>query len=488
MPKPSSALTPEIRSGRLVAPGSFEQTQHFYPRVLNAHIHPLVAAFFRLDNRQIAARYVHLHPHVDGERLGELLAYRPRHFAWAGSDLLSVTSDAGQHQMVVVETNSCPSGQKSMPLLHDSEESGGYRTVLRSAFSDLLDSTDVDGGLAVVYDKNPMEASGYAAALAAESGEHVWLAEHYDGDADPPVRWAQGVMHVRGSDGGGWRPIRACLRYVTQRPWARIPLGSRTRVLNPVVACLAGGRNKTMAARAYEMLNAELQPHGLAVRVPETAYNVARRDIPQWIHRMGGRAVIKNPYSNAGQGVWTVATPADMHAFMRQDQRYDKFIVQSLVGNASWSSDTAHGRLYHAGTVPNRLGQIYASDIRIMVAGAHDGFRPVSIYARRAREPLPAHLDSAAPSWDALGTNLSVRNADGSWATDASRLVLMDSKDFNQLGIGTDDLIDGYIQTVLSVIAIDKLCQRLLASDGSFDHELFGRLNPDDALLDELVP
>jgi hypothetical protein len=40
----------------------------------------------------------------------------------------------------------------------------------------------------------------------------------------------------------------------------------------------------------------------------------------------------------------------------------------------------------------------------------------------------------------------------------------MDRKDFNTLGIGIDDLIDAYVQTVLSVIAIDRMCQRLMST------------------------
>lgn len=41
----------------------------------------------------------------------------------------------------------------------------------------------------------------------------------------------------------------------------------------------------------------------------------------------------------------------------------------------------------------------------------------------------------------------------------------MDRKDFNSLGYGVDDLIDAYVQTVLSVIAIDRLCQRLMTEN-----------------------
>lgn len=90
-----------------------------------------------------------------------------------------------------------------------------------------------------------------------------------------------------------------------------------------------------------------------------------------------------------------------------------------------------------------------------------------------------------------LGTNLSVKT-DGEWTTESQRLMLMDRKDFNLLGIGIDDLIDAYIQTVLSVIAIDKLAARLMKNEQSgqvpaFDYELFEALNPDPALLEEIL-
>lgn len=84
-----------------------------------------------------------------------------------------------------------------------------------------------------------------------------------------------------------------------------------------------------------------------------------------------------------------------------------------------------------------------------------------------------------------LGTNLSIKLPEGGWTTDTSRLLLMDRKDFNQLGLGIDDLIDAYIQTVLSVVAIDRMATRLMAS-GSFDYQLFQSLNPDNALLNEI--
>ena len=97
---------------------------------MNAQIHPLVAYFFNLSRERIILRYCHLHPTVSDEVLRKLLSYRPTHFHWAGSDLFTVTNSHGTRQSIIIETNSCPSGQKSMPLLQDTDEYGGYRKVI----------------------------------------------------------------------------------------------------------------------------------------------------------------------------------------------------------------------------------------------------------------------------------------------------------------------------------------------------------------------
>ncbi|KAH7048167.1 hypothetical protein BKA57DRAFT_410413 [Linnemannia elongata] len=454
----------------------------------------MVGYFFSLGNERIIARYMHLNPQVNEEVLRKCLDYVPKHFQWAGSDLFNVTTASGHRQMIIVETNSCPSGQKSMPLLSESDEHGGYRLVLESAFKDMIETADRSlGGLAVVCDKNMMEASGYASTLAEVMKEKVWLVEFYEYDQDPPVKWVDRVMYIR-DEKKEWHSIRACFRYVTQKPWNRFPLYTKTIVMNQTVACLAGGRNKMMAAKAYEFFNAELADSGLHVRVPETINNVTKNEIPLWLDSMGGHAVVKVPYSNAGQGVYTITNKKELQDFMETPQHYNKYIVQSLVGNASWSSMTRHGKFYHVGTIPNKKNNTFVTDLRMMVAGNKQGFRPICIYARRARKPLLRHLedDLSTTSWEMLGTNLSVKSPTGEWSTEAARLLLMDRKDFNQLGLGVDDMIDAYIQTVLSVIAIDKMCQRLMKdnADGpgqTFDMELFKALNPDSVLWQEVL-
>jgi hypothetical protein len=123
-----------------------------------------------------------------------------------------------------------------MPLLTETgDDHGGYSAVINT-FKEMVAQADKAlGALAVVYDKNPMEATGYAAVLAEETQEHVWLAEYYKDDPHPPVKWLHGVMFIRDKD-KTWHPIRACFRYVTQKPWNRFPINTKTIVLNSVTS------------------------------------------------------------------------------------------------------------------------------------------------------------------------------------------------------------------------------------------------------------
>lgn len=475
-------------SAVLITPGSFEAHQHWYPKALNATIHPMIAFFLQLDQERIIKRYCHMHPMVKAEKLREILNHRSRHFIWAGADLLNVTSAGGKRQMVIIENNSCPSGQKSMPLINDNDEQGSYRKLIENTFKPYLKrlSKKIPGSLAVVYDKNPMEASGYAKVIADVMNEEVYYISFDQGDKDPGVEYRDGVMHIRAAT-GEWIPIRAVFRYLTQKPWNRLPLHSKTRILNPVVACLAGGRNKMVAAKAYDLFNAELEPFGLHINTPETIWDVRKNEIPLWVQKLGGKAVIKVPYSNAGQGVFTIVTEAELQAFMEQEFPYDLFIVQSLIGNSDWSSVTKKGKLYHVGTIPDLKNQTFVADIRMMVSSTPKGIRPLCTYARKAAKPLEGQLNEGTDSWAMLGTNLSFKNQDGSWNSDTSRLLLMDRRDFNKLGIGLDDLIEAYIQTVLSMVAIDHMAQKLYNKQGKFRMRLFKSLNDDHSLINEIM-
>jgi len=469
---------------------TFDPNCHYYPRVLNAQIHSMVMYFLSMGNKRIVNRYCHLHPKVDPEELTKILTYQPRHFAWAGADLFHVTTEEGTRHMVVIETNSCPSGQKSMPLLVENEEQNGYRDLLQNTFKPLIDNHQFkDGVLAVIYDKNPMEASGYAAALADLMEEPVYFVDYYEecaGKEECRVRFSDdNVLEIKHQD--SWLRVRAAFRYVTQRPWNRIPLSTKTLILNPVISCLAGGRNKLMAAKAYDLFNAELTEAGLEIRTPETIRDVTFAEVDLWMKKFGGHAVIKVPYSNAGQGVYTITSERELEEFKQAagECPYNQFIIQSLIGNYTWSSRTSAGTYYHVGTVPNKQGKIFVADVRMMVAATPKGYKPLVVYGRRARKPLTADLSQETSSWDMLGTNLSIKTNAGTWDTETSRLMLMDRRDFNQLGLGIDDLIDAYIQTVLSAIAIDKMAKKIFSAEG-FNKDLFFSLNADSGLLDEV--
>lgn len=472
----------------VVTPGNFVEEQHFYPRVLNAHLHPLVRHLMEMGNERIICRYCHLHPEADESAVRNLLTSCPRFFRWGGSDLIHVTTDTGKRRVVIIETNSCPSGQKSMPRSVEWQEEAGYQTVLKESFLPALRRRKKapKGGLAVLYDKNHMENTGYAATLASLTDEPVYLVPFPTNSETPLARFnSDRVLEVNVD--GEWTPIRAAFRYVTQKPWDRIPPITRTLIFNPTLVCLAGGRNKMMAAKAYDFYNARSQSDGLRIETPETIWDVSLEEVPIWVDRMGGVAVIKVPYSNAGQGVYTVVNQDELDALMQIDHQYDKFIVQALIGNADWSSQSRDGRLFHVGTMPDKKLNLYVADVRFMVAANEQGFFPVAIYSRRARQPLKRTIESGESSWDMLGTNLSVKQEDGSFTTEPSRLLLVDSRDFNRVGIGMDDLIEGYVQTVMSIVAIDQLSQELVNSKGRFRRKLFLSMNPDARLAEEIM-
>jgi hypothetical protein len=467
--------------------GDYQYENHWYPKVLNSTMNPLVQHFFRMSNERILTRYAHLHPSVDLDRLRELLRYKPRWFFWSGGDLINVATAGGKRQMVLIETNSCPSGQKSTPFLDDHDEYGGYGRLMAGGVKAFLKGKRlVPGALAVVYDKNYTEASGYAYALSQAFDEPVYLVSWMESEEDPAVRVADDVLQVRDT-GGQWIPVRFAFRYLTQRPWNRLPLGLKTHVFNPVVTCLAGGRNKLLAAKAYEFFNTELAPHQLRIQTPETHWDVQQAEVPLWYKRFGGHVVVKNPYGNAGQGIHLITSPEELEAFMATESGYEKYIVQSLIGNHHWSSHTDKGKLYHVGTLPDRNNHTYVADLRLMIHATPSGFRPLGMYSRRARKPLPDRLEPGTATWPILGTNISVRKGRDQWDYDVQRLIVMDRKDFNKLGLGIDDLIEAFMQTVFATVAIDQMADRLVGRTGRLKRKTFYAVNPDRDLLDEIL-
>lgn len=74
--------------------------------------------------------------------------------------------------MVVIETNSCPSGQKSFPLLNEGEEKNGYQYLIDYTFKPYLEECEangkmIEGALAVVFDK-VLSASGTSPPVVSQ--------------------------------------------------------------------------------------------------------------------------------------------------------------------------------------------------------------------------------------------------------------------------------------------------------------------------------
>ena len=140
----------------------WEIESYFYTKVINSIPHPLITFFFNLtlDIDRIIERYTHLYPDIKKKELRKVLTTEPLHFRWAGCDLFYTTeATRGGRKMVVIETNSCPSGQKSMPILKENDEKGGYSKLMKYTMKPWLEQRKElgklpEGVLAVIYDKN----------------------------------------------------------------------------------------------------------------------------------------------------------------------------------------------------------------------------------------------------------------------------------------------------------------------------------------------
>ncbi len=88
----------------------------------------------------------------------------------------------------------------------------------------------------------------------------------------------------------------------------------------------------TCADKAYEFFNLQNSQANLSIHTPETKRNVSKDEVPLYVRSMGGHAVVKIPYANAGQGVYCITNEAELTAFMKSNDMYDKYVVQSLIG------------------------------------------------------------------------------------------------------------------------------------------------------------
>ncbi len=486
-----------------VEPGSFDIDVHYYREPQQSELHPTVRKFVNMTDKEMVKRYAQLHPKVNKRMLMELLHYKPKHFYWAGGDLFPVTDFNGSQQMVILETNSSPSGQKSRPSggygsyekAMDNADKAGFDIVGRAFVGAMEDNAfahdKANGRVAVLFDKNYKETTGYAATLADLLKENVLLVPHYR-DSPDNAKWGKdGILQVK-DEKGKWTPVRAAYRYVTQAPWERIPTKSRTMLFNPILACLAGGRNKAMAFTAYHQMNEKLLANdaGFSINMPKTFNNIEMKDIPGKIKELGGLAVVKVPYSNAGQGVYVISSDDDLKAFQKDQEggSYQKYIVQELIGPAGWIPNPTETSRFHRGAInfnkKDKEPRVF--DMRMMVVRGKKGWEFVTANGRYASKPMTNDVKKY-PVSEVLKTNLSVKEGKNRFNSDSSRLIPIHDQGFNKMALSLDDLIEGKIQTVLSAVAIDQLAKQLVDTNGDFNEALFNKLNgKDDSLMTEI--
>jgi len=422
-----------------------------------------VATFFRMSQKERAQSYHKTHPHIPLDSIMEALSRRVHFLQWSGSDILHATDYDGKKTKIVLETNSCPSGALDFPTnAYKVLGATPYEIVLREA---LLPKINGQGELAVIWDKNRRGTRGYAQVLSNLTGRNV----HWFSLLDSEEFRFTINSHLMLNN----RNIEAAFRYVTQNPWERIPIDTETHLVNPIIACVAGGRNKNIAALAYSHYN---NRNPLKIHLPFTTEEMSRDDAIQTLQGWSFKGVIKNPYSNAGQGVFTITYEEELESFIQSTSQEEMFIVQQIVGDEDLSSNT--GAFRHIGTLPVN-GHRFAFDIRMMIVNGKDGFRPVATYARRARAPLGSRVNGSISTWDVLGTNLSVRLGEDKWRYDeATRQIIASPEAFPILGLTVDDLVEVYVQSVASNIAINEMAESL-TQEGHFNRELFSQLNPD---------
>lgn len=467
---------------------------YFYECVLNKKLHSIVKEFLSLKKEDYIEKYYNLEYNknikIDKNILNELLSYKPSYFFWSGVDLLNIKdSETNKNHMMILETNSCPSGQKSMPFnIENNIDELGYNKLmtifLELSNNKLCKKLIPEGVLVIIYDKNITEVLGYATQLANISNEKVYLVELYNNDKNPFAKWNEnGILLIYVDN--LWIKARAVFRYVTQQPWTRIPLNSLTFIFNPILSCIAGGRNKLIAHKAYENLNDELKNSGLKIRVPYTICDVELNNIHNIIKNMNYKAVIKIPYSNAGQGVFIMHNENeynDIFIDISQNNKYEKFIIQELIDSI--------------GTIPmGPTNDIFIWDLRMMISTTNEGYKPLVMYARKALEPLISdkYIDNninitSKNSRNIYLTNLSEKISENNWNTHSERLITLDEENFPKLGITLDELIDSYIQAVLASVAIDKMAIELWNNNSKeFNKELFLTLNNDNSFMEEII-
>jgi hypothetical protein len=431
----------------------------------------LLTTFLNMSNKEIADNYSK-RKLIDKLNIMNLLDYKPKYFFNAGSDLMKVTQN-NETKMLVIEVNSVATGSMCFPT-RDVDHYNQYEYIIENSFIPLVKDIPTEiGVLAMLNDATYLEAHTYSAVISRLMNESVYLINladdrHYN-------NYFRFNDYLEVNINSVWTKIRACYKYVQTKPWLKLPVQSKTFIYNSLLGCLAGGRNKAIASLAYNNLNDELSSQGLKINHPATFINLTKEGVlKQYQERCFG--VAKGLYGNGGHDIFFLTSEKDIDYFKEHSTDFTKYIFQDLVGLKSWFKTNCDGRYFHVGTIwPDRK----VFDLRMCVAYTKNGFRPSAMVARTTKEVLNDNYDEISSFKNVLLTNV------GDELGHTNQIVILDDFGFKRLGIGIDDLIDGFIQTVLASVAIDKMACKLM-EQGTFNFDLFFQLNNDCVLYDEL--
>lgn len=138
----------------------------------------------------------------------------------------------------------------------------------------------------------------------------------------------------------------------------------------------------------------------------------------------------------------------------------------------------------------NLNNQLYASTVRIIACSDPSGFKMTAIRAARAARPFTSIRSEEnkllTDSIETLDEDAYITNL-GTTGRSESRAIIIDDAAMDALAIGIDDVVDGFMQTVFSIHAIEDMCKRFTTKDGELNLELLKELNPDPQLLAELI-
>ncbi len=377
----------------------------------------------------------------------QILAAGARHFLLAGVDLMPVVdSRSGSRKMLILEVNSAPGFIYCTP--EKDIVNYGYGPVIdlllehtpQSSWNCLVDFSE---------GKTPVEDMGFQHYLGKRLSGHIPIVRPADQRSGTVSHAADGHLLLEGM------PISGGIRYLHDRPWTLIPPDAKGTFVNPTSVDLCGGRDKLMAAEAFRSFRFQGDP--IPVSTPPCLYARSGGHLRELIARSQSPLVVKKRHLNSGIGIYFIVNP-DCANLPEIDEADFPLVVQEMIPTPG---------MLHAGAGPFRQTGVtigkdaYACDVRIVLASFADGFRPLMMYARRARLPFRVLSHALSPERldDALKVNIARKTANRV-VFETQRLVLPDSYGWDVLGLSADEVKAAIVESALAVAAVDSWCEK----------------------------